>query len=196
MTQAYPLHWPDGWPRTRPAQRGYLQGGRQPWERVLTRMRKELRLLGAKNVVVSTNQPIRNDGEPYAARRIIDDPGTAVYFELRDRPMVMAQDAYLHIVDNLRSLALAIEHLRGLERHGGGHMMERAFSGFEALPPPKTDEPWHEVFNFYPGEPVDRAKLDKRFRELSKVRHPDNGGDHESMAALNTAYQQAKRDLA
>ena len=86
----------------------------------------ELRRLEAKDPVLSSNQPIRRDGAPYAARRIIHDPEVAVYFVRGGRPLVMAQDRYWRLVDNIRSLALAIEGLRKLQRHGGGIMLERA----------------------------------------------------------------------
>lgn len=40
----------------------------------------ELRLLGAKGLVVSTNVELRLDGLPYSESRHIADPGVAVYF--------------------------------------------------------------------------------------------------------------------
>ena len=51
--------------------------------------------------------------------------------------MVMAQDRFWSIIGNMRSLTMAIEGLRQMERHGGATMMERAFDGFTALPPPE-----------------------------------------------------------
>jgi hypothetical protein len=50
--------------------------------------------------------------------------------------MTMACDRFDNAAANMRSLGLAIEAMRQLERHGGGAMMEKAFSGFVALPPP------------------------------------------------------------
>ena len=53
----------------------------------------------------------------------------AVYFTLPGKPMSMARDSYWDISHNLRSsLSAAIEHLRGLERHGGAQTLERAFN--------------------------------------------------------------------
>ena len=47
----------------------------------------------------------------------------------------MACDCFGSAAANMRLPGLAIEAMRRLER-GGGAMMERAFSGFAALPPP------------------------------------------------------------
>ena len=77
----------------------------------------ELRRLGVKDPVLSSNQPIRPDGSPYAAQRMIRDPGVAVYFVRDCRHLVMAQDRYWRMVDNIRSLAMAIEGLRKMQRH-------------------------------------------------------------------------------
>ena len=153
---AYPLTWPDGWPRTRASKRVWaLPGGHgnaMSWDRVVSRLITEVGRLEASHVVLSSNQPLRRDGLPYAAKRNIEDPGVALYFRLGDRSLVMAQDRYCLLIDNIRSLALAIEGLRQMERHGGGHMMERAFRGFEALPPPSTDtRPWREVLGLSDG---------------------------------------------
>lgn len=199
MTEAFPLQWPDGWPRTPAIEVQWsLAGGRrhtQSWNTVLRRLRDELWRLDANNIVISTNQPIRKDGEPYAATRLIDDPGAAVYFELNGRAMVMAQDRYELLLDNLRSLALAIEGLRQTERHGGAHMMERAFAGFEALPPPMTGgRPWYDVLGVAPDAP--RAEIEAAWRAKARECHPDAGGDHETMAAVNAAYEQAKEARA
>ena len=57
----------------------------------------------------------------------------------------MARDAYKTVAGNMRSLTLAIEAMRQLERHGGSTMMERAFQGFAAIAPPDWKKPWREV---------------------------------------------------
>lgn len=195
MTQAYPLHWPDGWPRTAVHRRKRsLAGGsynRPSWSAVTYRLFDALRLLGARSVVLSTDQPLRQDGLPYAARRIIEDPGTAVYFTLNDRPLVMAQDRYEWLVDNLRSLALAIEGLRQMKRHGGAHMMERAFAGFAALPPPSASRSWREVL----GDCHALVIAEARYRDYARTQHPDAGGSADAMAKLNAAIEAARKEL-
>lgn len=151
MTQAYPLQWPDGWPRTDAHKR---EDGRSRFQKGDWRGRSfttinttrqqladELQRLGARSVVLSTNVELRLDGQPYSNRRAPDDPGIAVYFALEGEPMVMAQDQFQRVPDNIRSLTLAISGMRQMQRHGGGTMLKRAFSGFTALPPPDQMSP-------------------------------------------------------
>jgi hypothetical protein len=138
-TQAYPLSWPAGWPRHKGPQDSdqRFKGPTFQWDRVYRGLKEELRRIGATNIVVSTNQPLRGDGMPYAQQRNIQDVGVAAYFTRGDKSLVMAQDRFWSIIGNMRSLTMAIEGLRQMERHGGATMMERAFDGFLALPAPE-----------------------------------------------------------
>ena len=213
----YPLKWPEGWPRTpshmRQSKNRFLSGttyeydssapkgrryvGRKPvrFDVARKKLTAELERMGATNVVISTNIPLRQDGLPRAdiARHTSDDPGIAVYFTHKKRQLVMAQDAYSGMAGNMRSLGLAIEALRQLERHGGGTMMERAFAGFIAIAPPSWKKPWREVF----GVRRDwRGDIKAMYRDLAKHRHSDTGGGHDTiMAELNVAYAEAKQEL-
>lgn len=194
--EAYPLQWPDGWPRTssyqRESDRKFGGQGRLTMGRCRDDLTAELRRLGANSVVISTNVALRQDGLPYAEERRLEDPGVAVYFMLKKRPMVMAMDRYTSVAGNMRSLTLAIEALRQLERHGGGTMMERAFTGFAAIAPPDWKKPWREVFGVKSDWTGDITAL---YREKAKNRHPDSGGTDSLMAELNVAYAEARREL-
>lgn len=182
MAQAYPLQWPDGWPRTKPTgrtdgrakfKRGDWRGGYCYTTVAVTReeLSDELVRLGARNVVLSTNLELRLDGKPYSNRRDPEDPGVAVYFTLDGEAMVMARDAYTTVSDNIRSLTLAISGLRQVERHGGGIMLKRAFAGFAALPPPDamvtpTQRAWWVVLGV--DSMADREAIQKAWK--AKVR--------------------------
>ena len=219
--QAYPLCWPDGWARTpshlrddvsrfgtmeRAADQGWRVKRAITFDRARRSLRDELERLGAKGVIMSTNAELRNDGEVRAgaAERRYTDPGIAVYFTLKGKQMVMAQDAFKTLAANARSLSLAIDALRQLQRHGGGTMMERAFAGFTALPAPEGSQPkrpWWIVLN-YGEDPEARADLsteevEARFKTLAKRRHPDaDGGSDAAMSELNQARDDAIRDLS
>lgn len=194
MTQAYPLAWPEGWKRT-PL---HMRKSHSPFSTTFDRARRdlleELRKLGARHVVISSWLPLRLDGQPRSdvARRRIEDPGVAVYFELRGRQMVMARDLYSNIHDNIRSIGLAIEHMRGLERHGGAAMMERAFEGFASLPPPATKDHW-AVIGIAPTKDYDAIL--HAFRTMAKTVHPDSGGSAEAMRELIEARDAALKEF-
>jgi len=44
----------------------------------------ELDRLGEKNIIISTNLALRNDGLPRANQKMPDDAGVAVYFTLKN----------------------------------------------------------------------------------------------------------------
>jgi len=54
--------------------------------------------------------------------------------------MCLACDRWDKVQDNIYAIAMTIEPLRGIERWGSGSMVEQAFTGFFALPAPKS--PW------------------------------------------------------
>lgn len=205
MTVAYPLEWPEGWPRTPEVDRRLnspFTG--MTFERAQQRLVYEVKMMGGHSLVVSSWLAVRRDGMAYAdqARRQIPDPGIAVYFTKGNRQMVMARDAYRTPMDNLRSIGLAVEHLRALERHGGSTMMDRAFEGFAALPPPADmvkERPWREVLGM--GEMTGPNDLmltlaEGIYRKKAKNSHPDTaGGDHDAMAELTRAIEEARREL-
>lgn len=199
-TSAYPLAWPDGWPRTPTDERSpgtqFKHGSRLYGEQVrpisleaaCRKLFGELGRMEVSGVVLSSNVPLRSDGMPRAdaARYRMDDPGVALYFTFRGRSLAMASDRYDNPAANVRSLGLAIEAMRQLDRHGGGAMVERAFSGFAALPPPVS---YWKVLGVPPGSSAD--VVDAAYRKLAKTLHPDLGGPPGAMAEINHARDQA-----
>lgn len=190
--EAYPLQWPDGWPRT-PPHRQSKSRFTVTFGVARDSLLSELRLLGARNVVLSTNLRLRGDGLPYAdeARRRIDDPGAAVYFTLDGEPRVMARDLYWTVHENVHSIGHAIGHLRGLQRHGGDFMMKRAFAGFAALPAPgqADSQRWWKVLRVEPT--ATEAEIQAAYRARAKELHSDAGGNDTAMAELNVARDTA-----
>lgn len=197
MTTAFPLAWPAGWPRTPSYKMADGSGrftrtkydGSRGWTFADARDRliDEVLKLGGRNVVLSTNFPLRRDGLPAARTGRISDEGVAIYFMLNGRQMAMASDRFTRAEHNMRSLTLAIEAMRQLERHGGGVMMERAFEGFAALPAPGAT-PWWQTLQVTPD--ATREEINASFRRLAAERHPDRGGSDDMMADLNRARAQ------
>jgi len=202
MAEAYPLEWPHGWPRSKYRKSGRAFKNLTP-DRAFRGLTDELTRLGARDVVLSTNLKPRLYAGPAGDPR--QDPGVAIYFTLNGRQMTMAQDAYDSVYANARSLTLAIDAMRAIERHGGGTMMQRAFSGFQALPPPGghaeyQKKPWRTVFKMVvaDGLPKDMqlAIAEATYKKMARDAHPDSpGGDPQLMAELNVAIDDARQEL-
>jgi len=193
---AYPLAWPVGWERTASWQR---KGA--PYQVSFARARDELmrsiRLLGGTDVVISSNVPLRRDGLPYANVAEPRDAGVAVYWTQKRKPRVMACDCWSKVRDNLRAIGLAIDGLRAVERSGASQILERAFTGFAALPADAgaVGVPhWRDVLE-YGNSPPTREAIDRHYRILAQDAHPDKGGSNERMVELNRAREQALREV-
>jgi DnaJ-domain-containing protein 1 len=191
VIEAYPLCWPSDQLRTPGAQRDPGYQFKVTFGRARDELLHELQLMGAREVVVSTNIPVRNDGLPYANAREPDDAGIAVYFQQGKRSLVIACDSYRTTRANMRAIGATVAALRTIQRHGATSLLERAFTGFTALPPKGGEErPWWEVLGVERAASAEQVKL--AFRALAARHHPDAGGDHETMARISRAYAQAQ----
>lgn len=182
--EAYPLHWPTGWPRTRSPARSRFEV--TSFAVVRDNLFREIKLLGGTHIVLSTNVPLRQDGIPYANMRQPSDRGVATYFLRRGRQMVFACDRWDRIEDNMRAIEKTIEAVRGIDRWGASEMLERAVQAFEALPPPKSC--W-DILGVPRG--ASREVIDAAYRERARSAHPDAGGSNAAMAELNKARADA-----
>jgi hypothetical protein len=189
MIEAYPLYWPEGQMRVPPSRRRSAKFS-TGFARARDHLVEELRRMGARAVIVSTNIPLRRDGLPYADFRAPDDPAVAVYFTHGKRQLVIACDSYSKVEWNMRACGATVEALRTIQRHGATELLERAFTGFTALPPKGGEaRPWHEVLGV-PATASDET-IKAAYRSLAARHHPDVGGDAETMARINQAYDLA-----
>lgn len=222
MRQPYPLQWPTGWARTEPSKR----------ERALFRVTLtegiqdllyELRLMGAANVVITSDLPTTHKGLPYASGKA-EDPGIAVWCVVNGAERVFACDRWATPAANLRAIGKTVEAIRKIGDWGAADMVTRAFSGFAALPPGSQEmvptpastpeRTWRDVFRHIDtGQcgtiDIDRvnkrssavarglclAEVTRRHREAIRRAHPDAGGTHDQAAELNAALQQAEAEL-
>lgn len=218
MTEPYPLHWPEHWPRT-PAYRRRRSSFKTAMGKARDDMLRELQRLGAGRVVVSTDMPVRIDGLFYANAAQPNDPGVAVYFHWRGKPYVVACDTYQRVYENVRAVGKTIEAMRTIERHGATQLLERAVSGFSALPPGAEDgapiepaAPWWETLGVGqidgmdpvqiagdPKHPMRKPMLnlaESVYRIKVGDAHPDKpGGSTELTRDLNLAIEAARRAL-
>lgn len=187
----FPLCWPEGWKRAPSrARAAYKVSEEQAKQELL----HAIKLLGGTKVVLSTNIVLRQDGLPYSNQPRLFDPGVAVYFTRKGKEQAIACDRWDLIKDNYRAIFMVVEALRSMERCGASEMLDRAFTGFAALPAAGQTGlaiSWRAELGFTSTETLTRDHVLARFKELALKRHPDRGGTVEGFSALVVA-----RDLA
>jgi hypothetical protein len=207
---AFPLAWPPGWKRTAARAEGNFRTGSSPASskpvtitQATQRLRLELGRMGVHDrngLIVSSNLQLRQDGLPYADQRKPADPGAAAYWNdpWTKAPRCMAIDRYTKVEMNIAALAATIEAMRAIERHGGAIVLERAFTGFTALPAPivagmKRD--WWLVLLLDTRHPT-AEEIQSAYRRLASKYHPDrDGGDAAKMAEINQARDDALKEI-
>jgi len=191
MITAFPLSWPEGYART---DRRDRKNSRFAQTLAVCReyLKDEIRKLNADNLIISSNQPLKQNGDLRAdsGRLKTDDPGVAVYFDWKGRSYTMCCDRYPQIWENLYAIARTIGALRQIDRDGVSDFLERAFTGFPGLPAPgeSTTDVW-QILGIVATK--DAAIIKKAFWNKSMTAHPDRGGSQEEFSALHNAYQQA-----
>ncbi len=137
---------------------------------------------------------MRLDGLPRSDAKAPADPGVAVYWQRPGESMrCMAVDRYTTVAGNLGAIAATLEAMRAIERHGGAQILDRAFTGFAALPPP-AGKTWRAVLGV-PPDVLDLGRVRDLYRKLASANHPDRGGDVCRMAEINAAWLAAQKEL-
>lgn len=196
MMQAYPLTWPTDWPRTPSYARG-AGPNQMPAGRIRQLLIRDLEMMGAQDVVVSSMVATRKDGLPYSGQREPDDPGVVLYFQRKGQDIAIPCDRWSTVGANLRAVGLQIESIRRIERWGTEQMMDRAFTGYAALPASAGESAgpraWHEVLQLSPDADQDIIKA--AYRKLASKYHPDNSdtGDAARFAEVQRAYDEARQ---
>lgn len=183
--EAYPLEWPEGYPRTRNPERSRFN---TTFTVARDGLVEELQRMRASHVVISTNVPIKGNGLPYANRKQPDDPGVAVYFYWRKAQHVLACDRWRTVAENLQALRKSVEAMRGLERWGASGILERAFSGFQRLNAPQQ-EPWWEILGV--SQNADWSTVLSAYKHRRSEAHPDRGGTTEEYHRIEKAFGRA-----
>jgi len=188
---AYPLAWPNYRPRTeywKIADSKFDK--RRTFAVIRDELVREVERMGGRELILSTNVPVRQDGLPYASFARPKDMGVAVYFKRRGKSLVFACDQWRRIEDNMQAIVKTIDALRGIERWGSGEMMEQAFAGFAALPPPDPNGQWWVVLGVDRGAHIDDITLAYR-RLRSAARAKEN---NEEFNRIQRAYDLAQQE--
>lgn len=184
---AYPLVWPIGWPRNQKPVDSNFKTGLVDARNGLVR---ELQLLGARGIVISSNAELLSDGRIAARQRRIDDTGVAAYFTLGNDQKCIPCDRWIRLEDNVHAIELTVNALRGLERWGAKEIVAAAFQGFQALPASTDGASWWRLLEVAPD--ASEVEIEAAYRRLVKRHHPDTGGDAEVFQRITAAYSQAK----
>lgn len=142
---------------------------------------KELRQLGARDVTIGCGlreEDIRLDGWPRSNARVPTHPGVEISFDGKHGQLVYATDTCMWWEHNLRAIALGLEALRAVDRHGITRRGEQ-YAGFAALSSG--------------GPSAERGRA--LIREHGSVAaalmstHPDRGGDASEFADVQAARE-------
>ena len=190
---AFPLQWPVHVARTRPEHR---VGGRfmvTP-SKAMEELVKEVRLSAGRDLILSSNVPLRRDGLPYANAREPDDPGVAAYFIRKGQQVCIPCDTYDRHWKNIRAIGLSIKDMRGPEMRGCAAITDAAYTGFLALPAPGAAPQargWWEVLGIprHTSEIVIDAVWKRLMRDLPAV------GSDAQRQALNIARDEGLAEL-
>lgn len=189
---ASPLQWPSGWQRA--TQKAYSKFGNYTFEQMRVEVLRQLRLLEAKNVIISSDLRLRQDGFPFSGQRQPEDVGIAVYFDLNGDTKCIPCDKWSTVEDNLRAIALTVEALRGIDRWGAKEMVNAAFRGFKALPEsaivtPYSKRAWYEVLEV--AQTASPEIIRAAYRQKAMKAHPDQGGTPAAFEEVQSAYRES-----
>lgn len=191
---AYPLTWPPGWNRSADCDRAFGRFNKKVSEKSrysdhtynrsknltvadsVSRLLHTLEKMGVdtyNDVVISTDLKLRLDGLPRSGQAEPSDPGACVYWVTASgERRCMAIDRYTKIADNLAAIAATLEAMRSIERHGGAEILDRAFTGFVALPSPSSN-PWWLVLEYTSESEALANGFEERAKSLMQKFHPD-----------------------
>ena len=206
--QIRPLHH---WDRPETDPRRSSGRFRADWDNTLDLLCGEVEKLGGSLVVIQIDVEegdLRRDGMLYA-RAKVGFPGVKVSFDSKFGPLTYATDAYDRHYNqdppgwqaNLRAVALGLEALRAVDRHGitrGGEQ----YRGWSAIPARagEFDMTRDQAAALLAEGVTDldisttaqellssRDKITTAYRMLAKRHHPDRGGDNELFRRITTA---------
>jgi hypothetical protein len=199
------------WPRPKTQNRPVKSPFSRPYARSCDILVYELGRLKVDECVIRLNSVTRGgqykSGLPLETLRTESEPGVILEFNRAGKPLVLPCDRFRAWQDNLRALALTLEHLRGADRYGVTQSGEQ-YRGWEALPPPgaptaeqaMTLERALDIIAKWSNAPQDLILRMRDFREVAikearKCTHPDKRGNAEDAALVGQAAELLKKEL-
>lgn len=189
----------DEWPGEQTVKRRRSNYGAK-WGYTLRVMQRELEHLDAHTVVCQVALEARDfrvtDGHPRAQARA-SHPGVILAFESKYGPLKYATDTFETFPENFHAIALSLQRLRlvdecGVTRRGEQYRgWSQLGSGVTTGEPMSDDEAWKVLEDIAEWQIDDRNAVNAEFlyKRAVKRAHPDVGGSHEMMVALQAAYE-------
>ena len=175
-----------------------------PLKDTLKTLKRELNALSARNIVLQVSlreQDLRLDGLPRSGARP-EHPGVILCFDVRGGSRRRAFDRFTRWDQNLRALALNLEHLR-LANLYGVEGDEQQYSGWKAIPAPTMAQPVPEAATvlarcsdwLFDAMEIQRSaqSMVAAYREAAQRTHPDRGGNADQFRIVQTAYEALKK---
>lgn len=187
--QSYPLHWPQGFPRSKFREAGQF---RTNYDNALKNVQKSLQAFARdsnkklEHAIMSSNMTLTGLAN--------GDPGVAVWFVWDGMQVCIPVDRYNSVASNLQAIHHIIEARRVELRHGTLALVRASFTGFKALPAPKGKH-WRDILELGLEGQLTARDVDETYRRLARKRHPDAGGSAEAMAELNSARDTALAEI-
>lgn len=187
--QNYPLSWPPGFPRSKVRESSRFRTG---WTGAREKVEKSLELFAndsrkvITNLIISSNVTIGGGVSP-------NDSGVAVWFMWDGMQVCIPVDRYNYAAENLMAVHHIIEARRVELRHGSLALIRATFTGLQALPAPKGKH-WRDILALPSDARGTKEEIERAYKTLAAVRHPDRGGSSEAMAELNNARETALRE--
>lgn len=189
MIESHPLYWPSEYKRTRfPA---WSRFGSHTLFQARSALKEEIRRLGGKDLIISSNMRTRQDGDVYSNAKEPEDSGVAVYFKMDGNNVCLACDKWRTCWENTWAIAKTIEAMRGIDRWGVSELLNRLFLGFIAIEE-SAGKDWAEILGV--SREASAAEIMTAYRLLSKEHHPDVGGDPEYFITIKNAYERALQE--
>lgn len=187
--------WPGKLKNQSERQRSRFKAG---YGNTLSVLERELQHLRAANIVLQVAMKasdMRLDNKPRAGAKA-EHPGVILAFDSKYGPLSYPCDTFTSWDDNIRAIALALEHLRTVDRYGVTSSGQQ-YTGWKALPPPgvigkpPSREEALRVISHFSGLPLSNQssaeELKTAYRKAIVQCHPDRGGDRDDFGAVKSA---------
>jgi hypothetical protein len=187
MASAFPLAWPEGFPRAKSREPGQFK---TTLAGALDNVTKSLSAFGrdsrkpVSGIVLSSNVSL---GVQKPA-----DPGVAVWFTWEEQQIRIPVDRYTTPAANLQAIHHVLEARRTELRHGTLALVRASMAGLKALPAP-AGKHWSEILGVQ--QSATTAEIEAAHRLLATKHHPDKpGGSAERMSEINAARDAALKE--